>query len=160
MRRITHLFFVLIVLSLSPLAISAQEASPDASPVAADCVAPALPPGTPTPMEALMNLQPLEDRIVVQANETRGARFTTSSIEGWNSWRRPTPAVSVDVIALTLMPQPDGIENRSRLARADHSLPLVGDVVNQSVVISVVALAIVNVAITQAYVMLVPQRIA
>lgn len=54
MRRITHLFFVLIVLSLSPLAVSAQEASPDASPVAADCVAPSLPPGTPTPMEALM----------------------------------------------------------------------------------------------------------
>jgi hypothetical protein len=37
---------------------------------------------------------------------------------------------NLDVIALTLMPQPDGIENRSRLARADHSLPLVGDVVN------------------------------
>jgi hypothetical protein len=36
---------------------------------------------------------------------------------------------NLDVISLTLMPQPDGIEGVSRLARADHSLPLVGDVV-------------------------------
>lgn len=54
MRRIMHLLVVLIVLSLSPLAVSAQESSPDASPAAADCVAPNLPPGTPTPMEELM----------------------------------------------------------------------------------------------------------
>ena len=36
----------------------------------------------------------------------------------------------------------------------------VADAVNQSVVLSVITLAVVNVAITQAYVMLVPQRIA
>jgi phospholipid/cholesterol/gamma-HCH transport system permease protein len=36
----------------------------------------------------------------------------------------------------------------------------VADAVNQCVVISVIALALVNVAITQAYVVLVPQRIA
>jgi hypothetical protein len=36
---------------------------------------------------------------------------------------------NIDVIALSLMPQADGIEAVSKLARADHSLPYVGDVV-------------------------------
>ncbi len=36
----------------------------------------------------------------------------------------------------------------------------VADAVNQSVVLSVILLAVVNVGLTQAYVMLVPQRIA
>ena len=54
MRRIMHLLVVLIVLLLSPLTVAAHEASPDASPAAVDCVAPDLPPGTPTPLEELM----------------------------------------------------------------------------------------------------------
>jgi hypothetical protein len=37
---------------------------------------------------------------------------------------------NLDVIALTLMPEPDGIEGISRLAREDHSLPYAGDVVD------------------------------
>ena len=36
----------------------------------------------------------------------------------------------------------------------------VADAVNQSVVLSVILLAVINVGITQAYVMLVPQRLA
>jgi phospholipid/cholesterol/gamma-HCH transport system permease protein len=36
----------------------------------------------------------------------------------------------------------------------------VADAVNQSVVLSVILLAVVNVGLTQAYVMLVPQKIA
>jgi plastocyanin len=50
MRRITQLLIALIALVGSPLLVTAQ----DASPAATECVAPDLPPGTPTPMEDLM----------------------------------------------------------------------------------------------------------
>ena len=41
------------VIGMSGLAASAQEATPaaDGSPMAAECVSPGLPPGTPTPMD-------------------------------------------------------------------------------------------------------------
>lgn len=51
MRRLFTLVAILLSLSLFAPAL-AQEATPEASPVAAECVAPELPPGTPTPMEA------------------------------------------------------------------------------------------------------------
>jgi len=50
MRRLFALVAFLLALSLVTPAL-AQDASPAASPVAGDCVAPEVPPGTPTPME-------------------------------------------------------------------------------------------------------------
>lgn len=54
MPRRAVLIAALLTLGLgAPLAASAQDASPLASPAAAACDAPALPPGTPTPMEEM-----------------------------------------------------------------------------------------------------------
>ncbi len=52
MRRLFSLFSLVLVMSLFAPAAMAQDASPEASPAMAECVAPELPPGTPTPMEA------------------------------------------------------------------------------------------------------------
>ena len=60
-RRVTHLngwkalagsLVAVMTLGLSPVGVTAQDASPMASPVVfGECVAPDLPPGTPTPMD-------------------------------------------------------------------------------------------------------------
>lgn len=60
MRRVSHLVVALLFLVLSPFVVTttaatAQDASPQASPAAADCTAPDLPPGTPTPLEEMMS---------------------------------------------------------------------------------------------------------
>jgi len=52
MRRLFSLFSLVLLMSLIAPAAIAQDASPEASPAMAECVAPELPPGTPTPMEA------------------------------------------------------------------------------------------------------------
>ncbi len=52
MRRLFALFAALLILASFAPAATAQDATPEASPVAADCVSPEIPPGTPTPMEA------------------------------------------------------------------------------------------------------------
>jgi len=52
MRRLFALVAILLSLSLYAPATLAQEATPEASPVMGECIAPEVPPGTPTPMEA------------------------------------------------------------------------------------------------------------
>ena len=51
MRRLFALFATLLALSLFAPAAMAQDATPEGSPVMGECVAPEIPPGTPTPME-------------------------------------------------------------------------------------------------------------
>jgi uncharacterized cupredoxin-like copper-binding protein len=51
MSRLVALVVLLSLVLVTPAAVTAQEASPAASPMAGPCVAPELPPGTPTPME-------------------------------------------------------------------------------------------------------------
>jgi hypothetical protein len=51
MRRLYVLIALLLAASMVAPTVAAQDASPGASPVAGDCVAPEIPAGTPTPME-------------------------------------------------------------------------------------------------------------
>lgn len=51
MSRFLITVAVLLMFGMFGTAVSAQDASPEASPVAAECVAPEVPPGTPSPME-------------------------------------------------------------------------------------------------------------
>jgi hypothetical protein len=52
MRRLYAIVAMVLAIALFSPTVTAQDASPEASPMMGDCVAPDLPPGTPTPMEA------------------------------------------------------------------------------------------------------------
>jgi len=51
MRRLYAVIALLLACTLFAPTVTAQDASPQAEPLMGDCVAPELPPGTPTPME-------------------------------------------------------------------------------------------------------------
>ncbi len=52
MRRLSPVIAMLLAFTLFAPTITAQDASPQASPVTGECVTPEIPPGTPSPMEA------------------------------------------------------------------------------------------------------------
>jgi hypothetical protein len=52
MRRVYSIVAIVLALALFAPTVTAQDASPQASPVTGECVAPDIPPGTPTPPEA------------------------------------------------------------------------------------------------------------
>lgn len=54
MRRTVTVFLMFVVMfPLGMLSLAAQDASPEASPMGGECVAPEIPPGTPTPMDEM-----------------------------------------------------------------------------------------------------------
>ena len=94
-RFVIALIAVLALTLGSPLAASAQDASPIASPAAGPCAAPALPPGTPTPRDEMEAGTPEVAEITETAEAAAATPSPTAATEGTPA----DPALADEAIA-------------------------------------------------------------